>query len=85
MASHDGMALAALRVLHEQGLRVPHDIRVTGFDDIPGTAQWVPSLTTIRQPIASMATQAFEVLRGKETGDILRLPPELIIRESTGS
>jgi len=92
-AANDDMAAAAVSVAHRKGLDVPRDLSVVGFDDTsPATTVW-PELTTIRQPVAAMATAALELLlsdlRSRRNG----LPPvpaemvlehELIVRESTG-
>ena len=50
-AYNDMSAIGAIRALQEQGLRVPQDVSVLGFDDIPGAAFHSPSLTTVRQPL----------------------------------
>jgi LacI family transcriptional regulator len=92
-AANDDMAAAVVSVAHRKGLDVPGDLSVVGFDDTsPATTVW-PELTTIRQPIAAMATSALDLLlsdlRSRRNG----LPPvpaelvlkhELIIRESSG-
>lgn len=63
-ASNDDMAAAANSVVHRQGLSVPGDISVVGFDDTwLATSVW-PELTTIRQPIAEMAEAALDLLLG---------------------
>ncbi len=90
-ASNDDMAAAAVSVAHRRGLDVPRDISVVGFDDTAiATTVW-PELTTIRQPIATMAETALDLLireiRQRRSGaphsatDHL-VPHELIIRES---
>jgi len=61
-ASNDDMAAATMAVAHRQGLEVPGDLSVTGFDDTPlATTVW-PELTTVRQPIAEMAREAVRLL-----------------------
>jgi LacI family transcriptional regulator len=88
-AASDTMASGALRAIREAGLRVPEDIAVVGYDDMPIAAQMVPPLTTIRQPIQRMGALAVETLieiihnPGGEPRHIV-LQPELIIRESCG-
>jgi len=52
------MAVGALAGLHALGLRVPHDVSVTGFDDVPLAAYAVPALTTVTQPYDAMAATA---------------------------
>ena len=61
-ASNDDMAAAAIAVAHRLGLDVPADLSVVGFDDTPlATTIW-PTLTTVRQPVASMARKSVEML-----------------------
>ena len=55
-------AIGAIKAIHEQGLRVPQDISVLGFDDIPGAAFYTPSLTTVRQPLEESGRAAMERL-----------------------
>lgn len=88
-ASNDDMATGVLRAAYQLGLKVPKDLSVAGFDDIPLAQQIYPALTTIRQPIRKMAEKAAEILMEQ-----VRLQPvassspvvnaELRIRESTG-
>lgn len=61
-ASNDDMAAAAVAIAHRNGLEVPSDLTVVGFDDAPlATTIW-PELTTVRQPIAQMAGVAVDLL-----------------------
>jgi LacI family transcriptional regulator len=93
-ASNDDMAAAAVSVAHRRGLDVPRDLSVVGFDDSAiATTVW-PELTTIRQPIASMAEAALDVLirkiRKRRDGEtnlsIDRLVAhELIVRQSAAA
>ncbi|MCX5051889.1 MULTISPECIES: LacI family DNA-binding transcriptional regulator [unclassified Streptomyces] len=65
----DHMALGVYRALAERGLRVPYDISVVGFDDLP-ESRWIsPALTTIRQPLAEMAASALHLLVRMMQGD----------------
>jgi LacI family transcriptional regulator len=88
-AASDMMAYGAIRAIREAGLRVPEDIAVVGFDDLPTAAHHNPPLTTIRQPIQTMGFKAVETLLDIiqnptcQTQHIL-LPTELIVRSSTG-
>jgi LacI family transcriptional regulator len=89
-AANDSMALAALRALKEQGVRVPEDIALVGFDDIPAAAAADPPLTTVRQPIrrlGEVATQTLLELIEQPSGPPRRviLPTELVVRSSCGS
>jgi DNA-binding LacI/PurR family transcriptional regulator len=84
------MAVGVLRALREAGLRVPEDIAVTGFDDMPFAAHTDPPLTTIRQPIQRMGAVAAETLidliaHPDEQPRRVILPSELVIRSSSGS
>jgi LacI family transcriptional regulator len=88
-ASNDDMAAGVLRVAQRLGLRVPGDLSVAGFDDIPLAQQVFPSLTTIRQPLAQMAELATSMLiEGLEGGPASPEPHSidstLVIRDSTG-
>ncbi len=71
-ASNDDMAAAAIAVAHRQGLDVPRDLTIVGFDDTALASTVWPPLTTIRQPVAEMSREAVSVLveaiRGKQEG-----------------
>jgi len=89
-AYNDISAIGAIRAFQEQGLRVPQDISVMGFDDIPGAAFHMPSITTVRQPLKRMGEVAAETLlariEGKEEYPAeIAIEPELVVRESTGA
>ena len=86
----DSMALGALRALREAGKRVPDEVAVVGFDDIPQAATANPSLTTVRQPIQQTGVLAVEMLidileNGGDPPRRIILPTELVIRSSCGS
>lgn len=86
-AGNDLAALGVLRAAREAKLRVPEDVSVVGFDDIP-LAEWsTPSLTTVRQPLTEMAAVAVRILLDSAEGDPLKrrveLATDLIVREST--
>lgn len=87
-AGNDLQALGTYRAAKECGLRVPEDVSVVGFDDLP-FAQWIaPPLTTVRQPLANMAAMAARLLVqliNDEEPETLRveLATRLIVREST--
>ena len=89
-AYNDMSAIGAIRALQEQGIRVPQEVSVLGFDDIPGAAFYSPSLTTVRQPLNRMGEVAAETLLNRLEGrreypsDIL-IEPELVVRESTAN
>jgi LacI family transcriptional regulator len=87
-AYNDMSAIGAIRALREEGLRVPQDVSVIGFDDIPGAAFYTPSLTTVQQPLHRMGDVAAQVLLEriegkKEYPSDIAIEPELIVREST--
>lgn len=86
---NDVSAIGCVRALHDAGLNVPKQVSVIGFDDIQSASFYVPSLTTIRQPLAHMgstaATLLLKKLRGEHTESHVKIEPELIIRESTAS
>jgi DNA-binding LacI/PurR family transcriptional regulator len=84
------MALGVLRALREAGKRVPDDVAVVGFDDLPQATTADPPLTTVRQPIQRAGVLAVETLidileNGAEPARRIILPTELVIRASCGS
>ena len=86
-AYNDSMAAGALAVLKENGINVPQDFSLVGFDDIPIARYTSPKLTTVRYPIVSMATLATELaLKGAanqlETGVSHCFMPTLVRRHS---
>lgn len=86
-AANDEMAIGAMRALTERGRRLPQDISVVGFDDIPEAAYLSPALTTVRQDLAGAAmrgvTLLLETIAGAHAGGIRELvPTELIPRET---
>jgi LacI family transcriptional regulator len=86
-ALNDVMAIGALTILRERKLRVPRDVSVAGFDDIPVAQDLQPPLTTIRVPMAEMGRLAVTVALGPPGGStqLGRLPTALVVRESTGT
>lgn len=88
-AYNDLSAIGAMRAFQESGLRIPQDISVIGFDDIPVAVYYYPSLTTLRQPLGAMGELAartlVERIEGKESSSSeIAVEGELVIRESTG-
>jgi LacI family transcriptional regulator len=61
-ASNDDMAAAVVSVAHRNGLDVPRDLSVVGFDDTSAATTVWPELTTVRQPVAAMADSAIDIL-----------------------
>lgn len=88
VCANDQTALGAMHALTRAGLKVPDDVAVTGFDDVPVARHMHPPLTTVRQPIKELGVTAFDVLftrRGTTHGpQEVVLPVQLIIRESCG-
>lgn len=87
-ASNDVMAMGVMDAVRNRGLRVPDDMAVVGFDNVPQSAVVYPPLTTVQQPLEYMGRVATQMLLGilkkpeKDTGRI-ELPTELIVRSST--
>lgn len=86
----DTMAIGALHALHDAKLRIPEDIAVVSFDDLPTAAVANPPLTTVRQPIRRTGSLAVETLldvieTGKDPVRHIFLPTELVIRSSCGA
>ena len=88
VAANDYMALGALQALREYGKRIPHDVLVAGFDDVPSSREGYRSLTTVRQPIELLGRSAAEmVLRmidGERVLERSEHQVELITRQSCG-
>jgi LacI family transcriptional regulator len=88
-AYNDISAIGSLWAFREAGVRVPEDISIVGFDDIPGAAYANPGLTTVRQPLLKMGQIAAQTVvdqiegRGEYVPEIA-IEPELVVRESTG-
>jgi DNA-binding LacI/PurR family transcriptional regulator len=85
-AASDLMALGAIHLLRQAGMRVPEDVAVIGFDDIDAARASDPPLTTIRQPLhdigVTLARQIIKFAAGEPAGDPVMLATELVIRES---
>jgi DNA-binding LacI/PurR family transcriptional regulator len=87
MCSNDEIAMLAVRTLASLGLRVPQDISVTGFDDIPAASYFLPSITTVSHPVEAQAHRAVEVLISNIENNVRTSLTELIecpviVRES---
>lgn len=86
--ANDQMAIGVLHAFARNGIRVPEDVSVVGFDDIPESAYLNPALTTIRQDFKAVGQRAIELViatLGGSTLDVPLLSPELIVRDSTAS
>ena len=95
-ASNDDMALGVLAAAQRQGLEIPGDLAIVGFDDSPASSLVWPPLTTMRQPTLAMARTAVDLLIGTPTvqgtpgtrasAPLQRvLPHELVVRDSTAA
>ena len=86
-AANDQMALGVIHAFHERGIRVPEDVSVVGFDDLPDASHFLPPLTTVRQDFHALGTLSVATLLTElESDDVPRrtlLEPELIVRAST--
>lgn len=85
--ANDVMAFGAMRALRNSGRRVPEDVAVVGFDDIPASAMTHPPLTTVRQPLYEMgrtaASMVMAAVRGESISKRIELPTSLVIRDSS--
>ncbi|MEX3071597.1 LacI family DNA-binding transcriptional regulator [Vibrio alginolyticus] len=85
-AANDQTAYGAIKALHDHGIRVPEDVSVIGFDDLPTSQYFTPALTTMRQPIEEIGAVCAESILNLLSGEKheVRLPPiDLIVRQST--
>ncbi|OFE15238.1 LacI family transcriptional regulator [Humibacillus sp. DSM 29435] len=87
-AANDQMAVGVLQALHQEGVRVPEDVSVVGFDDIPEAAFLIPPLSTVRQDFRAVGQRAIESLtaaiRGGPEPRPRLIDPELVVRASSG-
>jgi LacI family transcriptional regulator len=88
LASNDVSAFGVLEVARELGLRIPEDLSLVGFDDIPEAANVHPPLTTVRQPLEQMGRVAARMLlhamrEPNRVAERVELPTELLVRAST--
>lgn len=86
--ANDALAFGFMRVAHQKGIRVPHELSIVGFDGLPqGELLW-PSLTTMAQPMREMGRSCcqrlFEAIEHPDRRETLEFPMTLIERESTG-
>jgi LacI family transcriptional regulator len=93
-ASNDQMALGAIQTLRKKGLRVPDDLAIIGYDDIPEASFFCPPLSSIRQPMYEIGRLAvdelvnlIEALREEKEVEprAITIKPELVVRESTAA
>lgn len=88
-ASNDVMAMGVMDAVRNRGLRVPDDISIIGFDDIPQASLVRPALTTVNQPLEKMGRVATQMLldllqHPDRKADRIELPTQLIMRDSCG-
>ena len=87
-SANDQMALGLLHAFSDAGIRVPEDVSIVGFDDMPEAAHFTPPLTTIRQDFGELGREIMAtlltVLAGNEVTEAVQAKPELIVRRSAG-
>ncbi len=90
--SNDRMALGAIKMASELGRRVPQNLAIVGFDDVPDAAYFVPPLTSVRQDMLELGCRAVrklgQIIEAQRDGiniapETLMLQPEMIVRESS--
>jgi DNA-binding LacI/PurR family transcriptional regulator len=85
--ANDQMALGLMRALREESRRVPEDVSVVGFDDLPEAQYFWPALTTVRQDFEELGRRVMDVLArvlgGEEQPSVDLVPTTLVVREST--
>jgi LacI family transcriptional regulator len=88
VALNDAMAIGGLIACRDRSVKVPDEVSVVGFDDIPYAADVTPSLTTVRIPLGRMGADAVRLALTQRADDrpqhIVKAPSELIVRDSTG-
>jgi LacI family transcriptional regulator, galactose operon repressor len=88
-AANDAMASGALRAIAQRRLRVPQDIAVVGFDDVPQAGRASPPLTTVHQPVEAIGAAAVKLVleRMNHPGQVaqVRVPGHLVVRDSSGA
>ena len=79
----DTIAMGIIKRFYECGVRVPEDVAIVGFDDISAAANYIPSITSFRQPVKLFAQKCFNVVSENVEPQILNVEGELLIRKST--
>ncbi len=91
--ANDQMALGVLRAMHERGRRVPDDVSVIGFDDVPDSSSYVPPLTTVHQDFNEVGRRCIRIVLEMLRGEALHraddpvdlVPTRLVVRQSTAA
>jgi DNA-binding LacI/PurR family transcriptional regulator len=88
-AGNDQMALGLIHGLWSRGIRVPDDVSVVGFDDVPDAAHFLPPLTTVRQDFRALGSSVLgtvmDAIRGETVPAVTLIPAELVVRKSTAA
>jgi HD-GYP domain-containing protein (c-di-GMP phosphodiesterase class II)/DNA-binding LacI/PurR family transcriptional regulator len=88
VVANDPMAIGAMDALRKMGKRIPEDVRITGFDNIPDSSYCIPGLTTAGQPFAQIGRQAIRnmvrLLEKKDVPGRILFPVDMIVRQSCG-
>lgn len=81
----DMIAMGMIKKFYENDIRVPEDIAIIGFDDIPEASNYIPSITSFRQPIKAYAKECFNAVidENYQTSKVKLLEGDLLIRKST--
>lgn len=90
MCEHDLIARHVMMLLRGHGLRIPDDMAIIGFDDLPFSKYLQPPLTTVRQPLEQIGREAVNILIRRITGNFndhaqIRLGTKLVVRQSCGA
>ena len=87
--ANDQMALGVIQALQQNGLKIPGDVSIVGFDDVPESSFFLPSLTTVRLDFTEVGRRCverlLEMIRGVQLSPAAPLPPQLVVRSSTGA
>jgi DNA-binding LacI/PurR family transcriptional regulator len=87
--ANDQMALGVIQALQQSGLTIPGDVSIVGFDDVPESGFFVPSLTTVRLDFAEVGRRCverlLEMIGGVQLSPAAPLAPQLVVRSSTGA
>ena len=79
----DLIAMGVIKKFHESGVKVPENVAIVGFDDVPEAANYIPSVTSFRQPIKEYAKRCFSAIVEDSSLGVVELEGELLVRSST--